>query len=284
MHHVYRDVIAQLKINKFVETGTFVGETVAQVSGWLSELDPSFGQIIGKRPSTLLAHYDPDRTLEYPIFGQTQRGSTTLYSIDNDADRHRQLAALFADNPNIKIVQSSSQLFLQEAIGSGELRPSDRCFFYLDAHWGEYWPLRDEITEILKLRRAVIAIDDFVVPRHPFYGFDVYRTNVCGWYYISDLLDSVDPIVYYPNEANPLGRGNVLIFVGYEPSELAFMRELPFFQPRFFRGAPFTTAVVKVGMSILVASGQYDRVASRVTKKWAPQPLALRANAATPSR
>jgi hypothetical protein len=284
MHHVYRDVIAQLKINKFVETGTFVGETVAQVSGWLSELDPSFGQIIGKRPSTRLAHYDPERTVEYPIFAETERGSTTLYSIDNDADRHRHLVALFADNPNIQIVQSSSQLFLQQAIETGELGADDRCFFYLDAHWGEYWPLRDEIREILKLKRAVIAIDDFVVPRHPFYGFDVYRTNVCGWYYIDDLFESVEPIVYYPREANPHGRGNVLIFVGYEREELELMRELPFFQPRLFRGAPFTTAFVKIGMSMLVASGQYDRVASRVTKKWAPQPGALRANAATPSR
>src|SRR5208282_708096 len=56
--------------------------------------------------------------------------------------------------------------------------PIDRSvptFFYLDAHWNDYLPLREE-AEIAfgHFARAVVMIDDFEVPDDPGYSFDDY--------------------------------------------------------------------------------------------------------------
>jgi predicted O-methyltransferase YrrM len=48
-------------------------------------------------------------------------------------------------------------------------------FVYLDAHWENYLPLRDEIDLICAhLTKPVILIDDFEVPGDPGYTFDNY--------------------------------------------------------------------------------------------------------------
>ena len=56
--------------------------------------------------------------------------------------------------------------------------PVDRAaptLFYLDAHWHEYLPLRDELEIALgQFANAVVLIDDFQVPGDPGYGFDDY--------------------------------------------------------------------------------------------------------------
>jgi len=47
--------------------------------------------------------------------------------------------------------------------------------FYLDAHWQEHLPLRDELEIVLGgFANAVVLIDDFQVPDDPGYGFDNY--------------------------------------------------------------------------------------------------------------
>jgi hypothetical protein len=48
-------------------------------------------------------------------------------------------------------------------------------FVYLDSHWREYLPLRDEIEILSKhLPNSIAMIDDFEVPGDPGYGFDDY--------------------------------------------------------------------------------------------------------------
>jgi hypothetical protein len=50
--------------------------------------------------------------------------------------------------------------------------------FYLDAHWLDHLPLRDEIELIVaNFSSAAIVIDDFEVPDDPGYGFDNYGTD-----------------------------------------------------------------------------------------------------------
>jgi predicted O-methyltransferase YrrM len=49
------------------------------------------------------------------------------------------------------------------------------ALFYLDAHWDEDLPLREEVTIVVRgWRRAVVVIDDFRVPDDPGYEFDDY--------------------------------------------------------------------------------------------------------------
>lgn len=47
--------------------------------------------------------------------------------------------------------------------------------FYLDAHWYEHLPLREELEIIFgNFDKAVILVDDFQVPDDPGYGYDDY--------------------------------------------------------------------------------------------------------------
>lgn len=80
-----------------------------------------------------------------------------------------------------------------------QLIPVDHIFFYLDAHWYDYWPILDELEIISKhyKDRAIIVIDDFKVPNRDF-GFTIdYNTgNVLDFKYIQDKIEKVYPNGY----------------------------------------------------------------------------------------
>ena len=65
-----------------------------------------------------------------------------------------------------------SRAFLREILPK---IPSGPALFYLDAHWKEDMPLKEEIELILEGRMsAVIVVDDFQVPFDDGYGWDDY--------------------------------------------------------------------------------------------------------------
>lgn len=69
-----------------------------------------------------------------------------------------------------------------------------RCCFYLDAHWEEYWPLRDELEAIRLMNKpdSVIIIHDCKVPGHP-WGFDSYGGVNLDLDYVKPWLDRINP-------------------------------------------------------------------------------------------
>ena len=252
-------IIIKFNIELFVETGTFVGETIIKVSEWFEKIDQDFGTIVERKPNNILLGYFPRRKLSYPIFKASIITSCKkIYSIDIDAKRQEILKGLFATNPNIEIIIDSSDAFLKKAIDTGVIPGDKKVLFYLDAHWGKYWPLRDEIREVLKRKQAIIVIDDFLVPYHPFHGFDAYKTEVCGWYHVNDLFTRRKTDVFYPKDANMDKRGSVIIFVDYPDKELEIMKTLPAFRPLFFKGAPIFTIAIKSVLFILVITGLYS--------------------------
>lgn len=84
----------------------------------------------------------------------------------------------------------SSQVILEANLAelSGK-----RTLFYLDAHWGHYWPLLDELKAIAKLDAPppVIAIHDFKVPGRPDLGFDSYDGQDLELAYIEKSLKAI---------------------------------------------------------------------------------------------
>lgn len=70
---------------------------------------------------------------------------------------------------------------------------NSRPFFYLDAHWNEFWPLLDEIKIIGKYFKdnCIIVIDDFKVPYRNDISFDKYGDHECSMEYIKDSLPEV---------------------------------------------------------------------------------------------
>ncbi|MFC3230175.1 hypothetical protein ACFOGJ_23195 [Marinibaculum pumilum] len=227
--HLCKAVIAELGIRRFVETGLYMGETVAEVSAWFAELHPGFG---------VLTHYDNYQVrgganpwnayIPYPVFRALPNTRFSLFSIENNAHYADRSRRLFASNPNIAIVEGSSEAELKRLLAEGVIHDRDPWFFYLDAHWGEYWPLRDEIATILTLPQCIVVVDDFEVPGQPKWGFDMYQGVPCNMAVIADLLAGHDIAAYYPVRSNRDNRGWVILFKGFSEAELAFMAKLPF--------------------------------------------------------
>ncbi|MDA9345643.1 hypothetical protein N9R74_02150, partial [bacterium] len=94
-------------------------------------------------------------------------------------------------------------------------------FAYLDAHWQEHLPLRDEIADISALASDfVILIDDFKVPSDDNYEYDDYDQNgACTLEYIAPAL-SGSMAVFFPTtpaaEESGRKRGYVVIGRGKE--------------------------------------------------------------------
>ncbi len=75
--------------------------------------------------------------------------------------------------PHVSVVEADSRRFLEEILT--QKADGTPLFFYLDAHWQEDLPLREELQIILRHRQSsIIMIDDFRVPFDEGYKFDDY--------------------------------------------------------------------------------------------------------------
>lgn len=102
-------------------------------------------------------------------------------------------------HPNIKIFHQSSEKFLN-SLSLGET--GSFPLFFLDAHWYDYWPLRDELNIInSKFNKAIIIIDDFQVPGREDFVYNIEGDNlICNFDYIKDDFSSNQTIdLLYPN-------------------------------------------------------------------------------------
>ena len=78
--------------------------------------------------------------------------------------------------PNIHLTLGDSRVALRNIL-AGPLRSktAEPIFFYLDAHWNEDLPLREEFDIIFEAcPRAIVLVDDYEVPDDPEYSFDDY--------------------------------------------------------------------------------------------------------------
>ena len=227
--HLCKAIISELQIRRFVETGLYMGETVAEVSAWFAELYPGFGVLTHFENFQVKGGPNPwNAYIPYPVFRALPNTRFSLFSIENNAHYAERSRMLFASNPNIRIVEGSSEKELQRLLADGTITGKDTWFFYLDAHWGPYWPLRDELQAILTLDRCIVVVDDFEVPGQPKFGFDMYQGVPCNMAVIADLLEGHRVEVFYPFRSNRDNRGWVMLCKGFAPEELAFMAKLPF--------------------------------------------------------
>lgn len=231
-----RRVFVSLGLRMLVETGTDRGETVAEVARWLAALDPGFGRIIGERVTGARAYSASSPRIRYPVFAAAGESRFRIYSVDVDRASVEEARELFRTNPHIRIVRGDSADFLRRGIDDGSFTGPE-AMFYLDAHWGKYWPLRDELQQIRRLERFVVVIDDFFVPgksdpdapRGPF-GFDIYDGVILNWGHIADIFSGRPVAIYYPVRPNRDGRGYALLIGGSTEAELASLADLPFFR------------------------------------------------------
>jgi hypothetical protein len=120
---------------------------------------------------------------------------------------------------NLHLYQSDSRTFLRQ-LEADPAVPKEDVFFYLDAHWGEDLPLREELEIIFgNWRRSVVMIDDFHVPGFR-YKFDDYGPGkALNLEYLQGTLSGHRPSVFFPSEdaASDQDRGSVVLLHGVQP-------------------------------------------------------------------
>lgn len=114
----------------------------------------------------------------------TYRGSSTeflhdasklpVYTVESNPRYFGFCQMRFRHRPEVILHLGDSRQFLKQL--SRDHAPRDaRLFFYLDSHWHEDLPLREEIAFIAEnWNEPVIMVDDFKVPDDSEYRFDDY--------------------------------------------------------------------------------------------------------------
>lgn len=138
-----------------------------------------------------------------------------VYTIENNPEYYRAAQAELGKLENVQQFQGNSAEILEVILQ--ELNPTDKVFFFLDAHWEDFNPLLDELSLIAKYGfKPIIAIHDFKVPGRPELGFDVYKDIIYEWDWIKEKVEAIfnpDPfIVEYNDQATGAKRGIVYLY------------------------------------------------------------------------
>jgi predicted O-methyltransferase YrrM len=131
-----------------------------------------------------------------------------IYSSEVNSDYFRFAQRLLLPfGKRIHLFNGDSVVFLKEVLQAKRFR---KPFVYLDAHWYEKLPLRDELRTILSnCQDFVIAVDDFVVPHDPGFGYDVYNGAPLNLELVKDVLSGsgVHMSVWFPSYSSQLETG-----------------------------------------------------------------------------
>ncbi len=154
------------------------------------------------------------------------RGTTTalfaeaevpVYSIEVMARFASYSSARFCRQPHVQILHGDSRQLLRQLAQSSEV-PRDNVFFYLDAHWYDDLPLREEIDIIRQhWTNWVVMVDDFAVPGTE-YQYDAYGPgrNLDEAYLRPFVQDGVE--LFFPTmpveEETGYQRGSVVLGEG----------------------------------------------------------------------
>jgi predicted O-methyltransferase YrrM len=138
----------------------------------------------------------------------TFRGTTTAYlqeatglpvfTVEVQPRKYGYARARFLRNRMIHVSHGDSRAFLRRLAERG-LDPRAPTFFYLDAHWTEDLPLREEIDIVFgDWPQAVVMIDDFRVPGDSGYGYDDYGEGKVLESAYLDTLGRNDLMRFFP--------------------------------------------------------------------------------------
>jgi len=184
-------------------------DTGAYGFNWAPELTPYFLLLKEKYNITNCVEtgtYLGDSTLAF------SRIFDCVDSIELNDDFYQRAKNKFAGNMKINLHYGDSAELIKFV---SEIRKDKTTLFYLDAHWNDFWPLRDEIIGISKTHKdnCVIVIDDFKVPNRPEIFFDFYGSKECSYEYVKDALDLVfsDYDIVYLIPKNTLSKAKLVV-------------------------------------------------------------------------
>ena len=116
----------------------------------------------------------------------------------------------------INLFHSDSRTFLRNLSADSSIPKDEHVFFYLDAHWREDLPLREELEIIFSTwNKPIVMVDDFLVPGSD-YKFDDYGPGkVLDLSYIEPVRTAHKVSAFFPavNSSEETGarRGSVVL-------------------------------------------------------------------------
>ncbi|MDC0947874.1 hypothetical protein OAS86_00805 [Gammaproteobacteria bacterium] len=151
----------------------------------------------------LLYHYRADVIVETG----TYLGATTelfaasgvpVHSVEFQAYNHAFSRARFFFNDRVTLYRDDSRSFLR-TLAAGDRLGDARPLFYLDAHWRDDLPLRDELDIVFtRWPDAIVMVDDFCVPGSD-YGFDAYSPErTLDLDHIKPQIEQFDLVPMFP--------------------------------------------------------------------------------------
>ncbi len=129
-----------------------------------------------------------------------EKSGLPVYSTEISPTYHHTAKARLKQLNQIELFNLDAVRFLR-ALPAAGLAREQTLFFYLDAHWYDYLPLRDEIELIAnQWDEFVVLIDDFEVPGDAGYKFDDYgpKTGRLDLALIADLPGAYDMDIHFP--------------------------------------------------------------------------------------
>ncbi len=178
----FKELVREFGVKTVVETGTYRADSTVKIA-----------EIVDNTVSIEIVqeHFDgsKDRFKEYGY-----------QIIEEDQNR----VCLVKDSSKVTLYHGNSPDIIREIITDLD----EPILFYLDAHWLEYWPLKDEIRAIKPRPNSLIVIHDCRVPGKDF-GYDTWNGVPNEYDTIKDDLAYVNPNynIFYNEKAAGSYRG-----------------------------------------------------------------------------
>lgn len=204
---------SQHKLVEYPESKPFYpGEGIASGNSAFNgapEMGQFFAEIQKKYPITTVVETGTYHGGSTAFFAKMFKNVHTIDSSEPFLQKAKQNLSMLS---NIQFHLGSSEKVLPTLLPALK---DQFVLFFLDAHWGKYWPLLDELEEIGKTHRGkcIIVIDDVKVPGRGDIPFDKYKKKVCSFDYAKEKIEKIFDgyTVHYLIPANVQSRAKLVI-------------------------------------------------------------------------
>lgn len=230
----YADLAERLYREGLLNEAEFGFEAAASID--LNDVDlqaswggPLNGQIARRDlVQKIIQNWNPAAVIETGTF----RGVTTewlaeitsipIYTCEKNKRFFLQSRRRLAKWPNVHLALQDSRDFIRQIAGTDVSKK--KVLFYLDAHWEQDLPLREEISIIFQsFDYPCVIVDDFKVPFDAGYFFDNYGPGKMLSLEILDGLLSPDIQIAFPSTPSELDTGarrGAIILMRKESSDI----------------------------------------------------------------
>ncbi len=208
----------EFKQNQIISLRNTVGNPKKKIKHQKLELPKNyhfrsdFSQFLGE----LLSQYKIPTAVETgTLYGDTTAllagKFTQVHTVEIIEENYQIAKNRLADSPHVHCYLGSSTAVLHEILP----KLHEPIFFYLDAHWYQYWPLLDELEQISHTHRdnCIVVIDDIKVPGFPGIDYDRYGAAECSYEYTSHLLKKIfsEYTLHYYIQQGPNPRAKLIV-------------------------------------------------------------------------